>query len=71
MTDHGPRARVVCALCGRLMKFAPAIVQGRYYCPEHAALIRRGEHVPPEPLEKLPTLADEAARALAATREMG
>lgn len=59
-----PRQRVFCGLCGRLLRFGTAYHAGRFYCAEHARLIERGEHVPPDPATQLPTLADEAVAAL-------
>jgi hypothetical protein len=58
----GPR---FCGICGRRVPLLSATLGDRVaYCAEHAAAVKRAERLPADELERLPTMADEAAAEL-------
>jgi len=59
------RQRRRCGLCGGPVRRESSTWDDRIaYCAAHEAIVRRGDELPPDPLERLPSRADELEREL-------
>lgn len=49
-----------CGLCGGLVQRSSRTWDDQIaYCAAHELTVRRGDAIPPDPLEQLPTIAEE------------